>query len=200
VSRCKRVLVVVGVLGLASVVGPVQAQVHSHGSTWIHRDDDRATLLHAPADSLCWLGFPARCWGGMMAPDSLYCEFWTVPPESLPTDCFFAYGCSIEDPAGHSMMPGHRMPNGFFVQQVEVVLHYDPAEVSAAGGSVGNLVLVSRDDSGYSMVTAASHDQSGSRFELSTDQVASWYGIVDRSLLPAAVRSSSWSGLKRSYR
>lgn len=178
----------------------VQAQMHADGSTWIHRNDDRGTMLHAAGDSLCWLGFPSRCWGGMMSPDSLFCEFWTVDPDSMPQDCFFAYRCSIEDSSGHSMMSGHTMPHGFFRQQIDLVLHYDPAAVSTAGLDVADLVLVTQGTGGYGIVTTAIHDPSSSVFRLSTDLVASWYGIVDRSILPAAVQATSWSGLKRTYR
>jgi hypothetical protein len=178
----------------------IQAQTHAQGAAWIHRDDDQATMLHAVDDPLSWLEFPDRCWMGMMSPDSLLCEFWTVEPESLPDSCFSAYGCSIDDDSGHSMMSGHMMPGDFFRRQVDLTFHYDPAAVVAAGADATNLVLVTIDGGNYEVVAGANHVVAQSLFQLSTSQVASWYGVVDRSSLPTAVRSVSWADLKRGYR
>lgn len=178
----------------------VSAQMHAQGSVWIHRGHNHDTMLHAQGDSLCLVGFPSGCWGGMMSPDSLFCRFWTAPPESLPPGCLFGYHCRIQDPTGRSMMSGCMMPGGFFRRQLPVTFHYDPEVVRAAGLEANDLVLVTLHDGTYEAVTEAVHDSENSAFRLSTARLASWYGLVNRSSVPLAVDNTSWSGLKEIYR
>lgn len=176
------------------------AQMHAHGSAWIHRSHSRDTMLHARGDSLCLLEFPSGCWGGMMSPDSLFCRFWTTPPESLPQGGFFGYHCSIQDPAGRSMMSGCMMPAGFFRRQLHVTFHYDQEVVRAAGLDANDLALVTLHDGTYELVAGAVHDPASAVFEFFTSRPASWYGVVNRSSVPLALRNTSWSELKATYR
>ncbi len=175
------------------------AQMHANSSVWIHRNDGYPTTLHARGDSLCRLEFPSRCWGGMMSPDSLFCRFWTIPPESLPPHCLFAYGCSIQEPDGHSMMSGHMMDGGFFRQQLRVTFHYDAAAVSAAGLETDDLVLVIQHNGIYE-VLEAEPDKASSTLRLDVTRLSSWYGIMARSQVPTALGSAAWGEVKEKYR
>ena len=170
---------------------------HGTGSVWIHRRDGCPTMLHAREDSLCQLEFPSRCWGGIMSPDSLFCRYWTAPPESLPPHCLFAYGCSIQDPDGRSMMPGHRMDEGFFRQPLAATFHYDAAAVRILGLGAEDLALVIQQDGGYQVV-AATADPVNATFQLNVARLSSWYGIVARKELAAT--PESWSQVKAKYR
>lgn len=195
----KRVVPIIMLL-TAHLPVAASAQMHAHGSTWIHRSHTGDTMLHARGDSLCLLQFPSGCWGGMMSPDSIFCRFWTSPPESLPQGCFFGYHCSIENPAGRSMMSGRMMPADFFRRQLDATLHYDPEVVRAAGLDANDLVLVTLHEGTYELVAEAVHDPARAVFQFSTSRPASWYGVVNRSSLPLAVNNASWSAVKGAYR
>jgi len=178
---------------------PVGAQVHAYGSTWVHRDADHGTMVHAEDDSSCVLEFPDRCFGGMMAPDSVFCEFQIVTIESLPDWCLVACQLEMHDPDGGSMMAGHMMPHGFFRRSLELTIHYEPGAVAGQGIDPVNLVLVTRVD-GYEIVSGAVHDSSANVFRVSTSRPADWYGVADRTNLPLAVQRTSWSRVKATYR
>lgn len=180
-------------LGLAPAA--LQAQVHAQGSCWIQRDAEQATWLHAQGDPLCLLQFPASCYGGMMMPDSINCDFRTAPPESMPGGCAAAYDLHIRNPQGGCMMTGGMT----FRRQLTLTLHYDPQAVAALGIPSEDIVLIRRASTGYEIVTAATHDPQAALFHLSTTLPSTWYGVADRSHLPLAVAAASWSTIKAFY-
>jgi hypothetical protein len=187
------------ILAMALVPAAARAQEHAHGSTWVHRNADHGTMLHAEGDSLCVLEFPDRCFGGMMAPDSVHCEFRIVPPESLPDWCPVADDLEMHDPDGGSMMSGHMMPHGFFQRSLQLTIHYEPYAVAALGIDPADLVLITSTD-GYEIVAEAAHDADSNVFRLSTSRPAGWYGVADRTNLPVAVEDVPWGRVKATYR
>jgi len=187
-----------GLLAAALGLAPsgIQAQVHAQGSCWIQRDASGSTWLHARRDLLCLLKFPAACYRGMMRPDSLYCDFRSAPPESMPRGCVAGYDLDILDPQGGCMMSG-RMT---FRLALSLTLHYDPQAVAALGIPIANLVLIRRVAGGYEVVPEAAHDPDAALFRVSTVVPSTWYGVADRMNLPVAVAPRSWGGVKAAYR
>jgi len=181
-------------LGLAPAV--LQAQVHAQGSCWIQRDAAASTWLHARGDSLCLLQFPGGCYRGMMMPDSLFCDFRSAPPESMPRGCAAAYDMDIRDPQGGCMMSG-RMT---FRLDLLVTLHYDPQTVAGLGIPIANLVLIRPVIGGYQVVPGVAHDPGAALFRLSTTMPNGWYGVADRTNLPVAVATRPWGVVKTIYR
>lgn len=181
-------------LGLAPAT--LQAQMHAQGSCWIQRDAAQSTWLHAQMDSLCFVQFPSACYRGMMMPESLYCDFRTTPPESMPRGCATAYQMDIRDPQGGCMMTG-RMT---FRLDLQLTLHYDPQAVAALGISNADIVLIRRVSAGYEIVAEATHDPQAALFHVSTPMPSMWYGVADRTNLPVAVAETSWGSLKAAYR
>lgn len=184
----------IAAVGLAPAAS--QAQTHARGECWIHRDAAQSTWLHAMSDSLCFVQFPPACYGGMMMPESLYCDFRTVPPESMPRGCAAAYQMHVRDPQGGCMMSG-RMT---FRRELSLTLHYDPQAVAALGIATANLVLIRRGSSGYEIVDAAVHDSEAALFHWSTSVPTEWYGVADRANLPLAVAQEAWGTVKAAYR
>lgn len=181
---------------LGLVPAALQAQVHAQGACWIHRDAAQSTWLHARGDPLCLLQFPAACYGGMMMPESLYCDFRVAPPESMPQGCAAAWQLHIRNPQGGCMMSG-RMT---FRRDLPLTLHYDPQAVAALGIPSANLVLIRRASTGYEIVAEAVHDPEAALFRLSTPLPNAWYGVADRTNLPVAVTPVSWGIVKAAYR
>ena len=132
-----------------------------------------------------------------MSPDSLFCRFWTVPPESLPPHCLFAYGCSVQDPRGRSMMSGHMMGDGFFRPPIDVRLHFDAAALRLQGLVAEELALVIPQAGGYQVVDASA-DPASATFRVDSTRLSSWYGIVAPKELAAT--SATWSEVKGKYR
>ena len=186
--------VLMAVLGLAPAA--LQAQVHAQGSCWIQRNAAQSTWLHARGDSLCNLEFPPACYGGIMMPESLYCDFRTAPPESMPRGCAAGYQLDIRDPQGGCMMTG-RMT---FRLALPLTLHYDPQAVAALGIPSANLVLIRRVNAAYEIVTEAEHDPQAALFHLSTTLPSMWYGVADSTNLPVAVATTAWGTVKAAYR
>jgi hypothetical protein len=195
-------LALVTVLALIPV--SALAQSHAHGTAWIHRDAPMGTMVHAQGDTLCALEFPASCLHGMMSPDSLYCSWRTVPPDSMPGPmapyCGIAVHCEIRDEYGQMMMPGHMTPMGLFQSPLSLKMHYDSAIMLALGMDLEDLVITTWIDGTPTVVASATHDQASSSFALSTTQIAEWYGISDRTALPTGVEGSTWGQIKVTYR
>ncbi|MFQ6093480.1 MAG: rhodanese-like domain-containing protein [bacterium] len=99
--------------------------VSSRGG-WIHRGASDTTFIHCYTDSLDWLEFPPGCMMGMMYPDSIYCEFEEIHPDSMPgtydSTMIGGYHIDIANPMGHGMMGDGHMG---FMQAIRLHLHYD---------------------------------------------------------------------------
>jgi hypothetical protein len=184
---------------------PAAAQMHAHGSAWIHRDAPMGTMVHAYGDTLCAVEFPASCYGGMMSPDSLSCTWWAMPADSLPAPmpryCGAAVHCEIRDDDDRMMMPGHMTQPGVFRSPLLVTIHYDPAVMTARGMNLATLVLTTWNEGQATVVSSASHDRAASLFTVSTTQLSEWYGISDSTdLPPMGVEAGTWGQIKATYR
>jgi hypothetical protein len=182
----------------------VAAQHHAYDTAWIDRDAPMGTMLHAPGDTLCIVGFPAYCYGGMMRPDSLLCAWRTTSPDSapwpMPRYCGVAVHCEILGSNGQMMMPGHMTSPGLFGIPVTITIHYDPAVMVARGMDPAKLVLTTWIDGRPTVLVSAIHDRNSSLFTLSTTQLAEWYGISDSTDLTTSINAGTWGQIKATYR
>ena len=106
------------------VVEPGQG-VHHHGPGWIQKNSTDTTFVHCPTDSMDWLAFPPS---GMMHhhfPDSIYCNFVDMHPDSMPwpldSTLIGGYFIDIAHPMGYGMISGGHME---FPQGIGLHLHY----------------------------------------------------------------------------
>ena len=195
-------------LALATVLAliPVSAaaQNQAYGTAWIQRDAPVGTIVHAPGDTLCLVGFPAFCYGGMMRPDSLLCTWRTTPPDSapapMPSYCGVVVHCEILGDYGQMMMPGHMTSPGLFDVPVSLAIHYDSAVMAARGMDPGKLVLTTWINGRPTVVASAIHDQQSALFTLSTTQLTEWYGVSDSTDLATSVNAGTWGQIKATYR
>lgn len=189
------------VVTLALAASEAGAQMHAHGSTWIHRDSEHGTMLHASGDSLCVLEFPDGCLGnGMMGPDSIYCEFALTPPDSAPHDCVLVVHCEVHGGGDEGMMPDHMTPPGLFQRQLQVTLHYDADFVTGMSIDPANLVVTTWVGETIEVVEEATHDTAAGAFRFPSSSLSRWYGIADSSRLPVAVKEANWGQVKDTYR
>ena len=158
-------------------------------------------MLHAEDDSLCTAEFPAGCLGGgMMGPDSIYCEFEIAPSDSAPHNCVVVVHCEVFDEDGGGMMSDHMTPRGLFQREVHLTFHYDREYVMGLGIDPGNLVITTWVGDTFTIVEEATHDLVAGVFRFSSSNLTSWYGIADRAELPVAVQEATWGRIKDNYR
>jgi len=189
---------------LVLVPASAAAQNQAYGTAWIHRDAPIGTRIHALDDTLCIVGFPAYCYGGMMRPDSLLCTWQITPPDSMPEPmslyCGVAIQCEIVDDNGQMMMPGHMTSPGLFSVPVSIAIHYDPAVMAARGIDPANLILTTWINGQPTVLESAIHDQESSLLTLSTTQLTEWYGVADSTrLAPTITKPSTWGEIKAKY-
>ncbi len=108
---------------------------HFDGGGWIHRNMNQAQHIRAPFDPEDWMHInPGWHGGGMMMPESLYCDMDEIFPENVPDaqneNIFAAYSIELLDANGNDYlrqggMGGHMQ----FANQVGYQLHYTDVQI-----------------------------------------------------------------------
>jgi hypothetical protein len=171
---------------------------HELGQAWIHKDDPVTTRVHLVSDELCFVEFEERCYGGMMAPDSILCVFDPLPESEWPEHCLVAIDCEITGPDGEPMFDGGGMHQSMMQRAAVLIVPYSPATMTEMGYGHEDLCLVRLGSSGMELCGEAVQDRQASTFTLVTTAPTSSFAVVPQSVLvPAEVRSLS--GLKSRY-
>jgi rhodanese-related sulfurtransferase len=152
--------------------------MHHYGSGWIYRNTGDTTFIHCPTDTFDWLEFPP---GGMMHhhfPDSIYCLFEEIHPDSMPwpydSTMFWGYHIEISNPMGHGMMAGGHMG---FQQGIGLHLHYDD-EMLANRYEEGLMLHYWDEDGGQWIdVPGVMHDIDENTITLTQNPLQSYYGL-----------------------
>jgi hypothetical protein len=173
---------------------PANAQHHAIGSALIYRDAPEATRIHLQDDSLCFVDFAEGCFGGMMAPDWLLCEFNLLLENEWPEQCAVAVECAVSDSHGHDTLDGTGMHGNMMRSEVSITIHYDPDEVETMGIDPERLCLAQWNGSGYQACPDAIHDRGAATFTISTFDPGGIYAVIPRTTVPAL--PTSWSKLK----
>ncbi len=104
---------------------------HPWSGSWMHRDAVGSTTIYCPSDSLSWMNHPSgSMMGGMMFPDSLFCQFEEIHPEFVPGDfdstLFACFYMNMFEPDESGMM-NEMGSNGMmrFNLSTEFRFHYD---------------------------------------------------------------------------
>ncbi len=152
--------------------------MHHYGPGWIHRDSDDTTYIHCPTDSMDWLEFPPGCMMGMMYPDSIYCDFEEIEPDSIPcphdSTIVGGYHVHVRNPMGHGMMNGGHM--GF---PAGVALHLHYGEEMAHGMYEDSMMVQCWEEADSQWVRAAGavHDPQQNTLILAQGSIKSYYGL-----------------------
>ena len=183
---------------VSSAPGHASPVRHEVGQAWIPKNDPVATRIHLPNDEFCFVEFEERCYGGMMAPDSLLCVLEPLPEGEWPDECVFAVDCRITDPDGGHMFDGGGMHQSMMQRAVVLTVHYSPATMAQMGYGHEDLCLVRFGSSGMELCGDAVQDAQASTFTLSTTAPTSAFAVVPQSAL-AEAETGSLSGLKSRY-
>jgi len=145
---------------------------------WVHQDADDSTWIHCPTDSLDHLGFPPQSMMGMMWPDSLYCQFEEMDPDSMPGDMdstvFEGYTCNFNTAMGGEMGMGQGSMG--FDQLVQFQFHYDEDHLNMLGLDEESIRLFSVDESGImEEILGINLDITANIFQITDSDVADYY-------------------------
>ncbi|MBW2507858.1 MAG: hypothetical protein JRE81_04445 [Deltaproteobacteria bacterium] len=176
---------------------PTHAQHHAVGEAWIHRDAPQATRVHLPEDPLCLVEFQERCFGGMMAPDSILCELGPLAESDWPEQCPIAIECLVSDPDGHPMLDGTGMHGEMMLRDVHLTVHYSPDRIMEMGLDATSLCLAIWDGARWVIESEALHDPALATFSFSTRMPTARYAVLPRTAVQEA--RMTWSKLKTLY-
>lgn len=163
---------------------------------WVHRNAPDTTFVFCPTDSLDWMGYPPQSMpGGMMFPDSIFCQFEEVHRDSLPgmidSTMFDGYYSEIIRDRGRHMRGGMMMG---FNRDISIQFHYDENELHRRGFAEESLHLLFFDDDGVWKTLAATINTAANTVQINTNSLSTFYALsaspvtsVENSSPPAPV-------------
>ncbi len=180
-KRC--VLVLIALVALR----PTNSLAQHHYSDWIYRSAADTTIVRCWNDSLSTVSYPPGCMGmGMMYPDSLFCQFRSLPLDSLhhPFDSTFLCWRRLQlgsDSLNFSYMhcdTGYGNQNTMmgFMKEIQCRVYWDSLLVDSL--HMGWSPTSARCWDGTRWVTPASVSVSGSTVLITSSELYSAIAIV----------------------
>ena len=158
---------------------------------WIHRNLVDTATIYCPTDSLSRARFSSgfmgmgMMGGGMMWPDSLFCQFEQMHPDSLPGmprgQALMGFHLDAFNPQGTPLMQSGGMGHGSmtFQQPVRMRFHLDPDSLSRRGLSMNQVALQFLDsDNQWKVATSQIVDASTGSITVSQLAAYSFYALV----------------------
>lgn len=148
---------------------------------WAHQGAMDSTYIFCPSDSLSNMGIPPQSMLGMGYPDSIYCQFEELEPDSMPgmhdSSHFAGFQCAFLSPDGNHMGGGmgHDESMGFSMN-LELQFHYDQELLEMMGLDEESITIYSTDDTGvWDAVTAFTLNLDENTVVVSSSAIASYY-------------------------
>lgn len=143
---------------------------------WMYRNATDSTRIYCPTDSSSWMHIPPGAMGmGMMWPDSAYCQFEWMHPDSLPAigGGFMGFHTEFTRRGGHGMMNGGMMN---FNRATQMRLHYPQQLVDEANLNETSIQLFALDsDDQWQVVAAAQLDTQNNTVTVTQNPVRNFY-------------------------
>lgn len=161
---------------------------------WVYKNATDTTFIHCPTDSLDWLGYPSQSMHGMMFPDSIYCQFEEVHPDSMPgmPDSTFFEGYYTENFRDHgNHMRGGSMMMGFN-RSIGMRFHYDEGELVRRGLSENNIQVRYLDSNfNWQIISEAVIDVDANTISINQQNVRTFYGLSASLITSVANQEAS---------
>ncbi len=145
---------------------------------WVHRNAPDTTLVFCPTDSLDWIGYPPQSMHGMMFPDSIFCQFEEVHPDSLPgmidSTMFEGYYSEIIRDHGRHMR-GRMMMS--FNRDISIQFHYDENELHRRGFAEESMHLMFFDDDQTWKTLAATINTGANTVQVNASSLSTYYAL-----------------------
>lgn len=175
---------------------------------WMGSEIADTSYAYCVNDSANWIAFPpghAQGGMGMMHwPDSMFVEFWRIPPDSLPGDPhsgrFAGFFVDVHNPAGGSMMGpdfgGHQGMMSF-ARPLRIRLHYHDEDLP--GGSDDGMHVATWDEEMHDWMSVgdALVDTEANTVWVTGSDLSAYYALVtpdvatgissDPALLPSGI-------------
>jgi hypothetical protein len=168
---------------------------------WMQRGINDTTRAYCAIDSMSFAGFTRGFMGsgmmgsGMMWPDSLYCDFDEMHPDSLPAmqgrRSIMGYHMDAFNPQGEMMMTGGTQGHGMmgFQSQMRMRFHMNPDSLRKRGLTMGQVSLFYFDtDNQWKLVGNQTADLQAYTISFSSATAYSYYSIAPTGL--TAVQTS----------
>ncbi len=147
---------------------------------WVHRNATDTTFVYCPTDSLDWMGYPPQSMpGGMMFPDSIFCQFEEMHPDSLPgmidSTMFEGYYSEIIRNRGGHMRGGGMMMG--FNRSIPIRFHYDENELHRRGLSEESMRVLFFDNDQTWKPMSATVNTNANTVQLSSNSLSTFYAL-----------------------
>ncbi len=168
--------------------------VESWSGGWIHKTDSDSTHIFCPTDSLSHIRLSPNSMGsgmmggGMQWPDSLFCQFEQMMPDSIPTtimgQSLMGYHLDMFNPFGQTMMQMGSMNNGMMtmMKPVQIVFHISQDSLNNRGLSMNQLTCRYMDNNGnWNTVSGLTINSTANTITISQSNLYSYYVIIPSS-------------------
>jgi Secretion system C-terminal sorting domain len=167
------------------------AGVEPWSGGWIHRTDTDSTNVYCPTDSISYMHLSPNSMGmgmmggGMSWPDSIFCVFEEMVPDSMPAIAIgkglFGIHLDMFNPTGQTMMQYGSMNNGMMqmIQPVRMVFHIPQDSLNNRGLTMNQLSCQYMDNNGnWITATGITVNSSANTISISQSNIYSFYAIV----------------------
>ncbi|MCI0698155.1 T9SS type A sorting domain-containing protein [candidate division KSB1 bacterium] len=145
---------------------------------WMHRNATDSTRIYCPTDSSSWMHIPAGAMGmGMMWPDSIFCQFEWMHPDSLPVNGggFMGFHTEFTRMGGHGMMNGGMMN---FLRSTRMSFHYPQQLIDESKINEASIQLFYLDSNNqWQVVSGAQLDTQSNTVTVTQNPVRSYYAL-----------------------
>ncbi|HKJ81282.1 MAG TPA: T9SS type A sorting domain-containing protein [Ignavibacteriaceae bacterium] len=169
--------------------------VESWSGGWIHNSDTDSSKFFCPTDSMSFMhlgpnsmGTGMMGMGGMQWPDSIFCQFEEMTPDSMPnnsnSNSIMGYHLAMYDSIGNTMMQMGSMNNGKMTMKKSVNLIFHIPQDSLNGKTMSQISCQYMDNNGnWNTVTAQVNSQDNTLL-ISQADLYSYYRIVPTGTTP----------------
>jgi len=162
---------------------------------WAHQGAMDSTHIYCPSDSLSHMGIPPQSMMGMGYPDSIFCQFEQLDPDSMPgihdPSHFVGFQSAFLNQSGNHLGGGmgHGGSMGFSMN-IDMQFHWDQEMLEMMGLDEESITLWSADDNGiWEEVTEYNLVLDENVVELSSADIAPYYLLQAQS--PTSIDGSS---------
>ena len=180
--------------------------VASWSGNWIHKTDSDSINIFCPTDSLSHMRLSPNSMGsgmmggGMQWPDSIFCQFEQMLPDSIPLTIkdksLMGFHIDMFNPMGQTMMQMGSMNNGMMtmMKPVQIVFHMSQDSLNNRGLTMYQLTCQYMDNSGnWNTVSGLTVNSAANTITISQSNLYSYYVVLpttatavesENSLLP----------------
>lgn len=158
---------------------------------WIHRTDTDSTNIFCPTDSVSFMHLSPNSMGtgmmggGMNWPDSIFCQFEEMLPDSMPSitkgKSLAGIHLDMFNPTGQTMMQPGSMNNGMMqmTKPVKMVFHISQDSLNSKSLTMNQLSCQYMDNSGnWNTATGTTVNATANTITISQSNLYSYYVIV----------------------